>query len=125
MNIAITGANSGVGTILLRHLAERADIQVVACVRSARAAAALPTSPRISARAIDYDDREGLASALTGTGCVVHLAGILFESPTSTLSDGQRRRHPGRRRRLQEGWSPARRAGQRARRGPHSRPIGT
>ena len=84
MNIAITGANSGVGTILLRHLAARDDIQVVACVRSARAAAALPPSPRISARAIDYGDREGLASALTGTSCVVHLAGILFESPAST-----------------------------------------
>ena len=84
MNIAITGANSSVGIILLRHLAERADIQVVACVRSARAAADLPTSPGISVRAIDYGDREGLAAALTGTGCVVHLAGILFESPTST-----------------------------------------
>ena len=84
MNIAITGANSGVGTILLRHLAARDDIQVVACVRSARAVAALPASPRISARTIDYDDREGLASALTGTSCVVHLAGILFESPAST-----------------------------------------
>jgi uncharacterized protein YbjT (DUF2867 family) len=84
VNIAITGANSGVGIILLRHLAARDDIQVVACVRSARAAAALPASPRITARAIDYGDREGLASALAGTGCVVHLAGILFESPAST-----------------------------------------
>ncbi len=60
------------------------DIHVVACVRSARAAAALPTSPRISPRVIDYDDREGLASALTGAGCVVHLAGILLESATSS-----------------------------------------
>jgi NADH dehydrogenase len=84
VNIAITGANSGVGTILLRHLAAHDDIQVVACVRSARAAAALPASPRITARAIDYGDREGLASALAGTGCVVHLAGILLESPAST-----------------------------------------
>jgi uncharacterized protein YbjT (DUF2867 family) len=84
VNIAITGANSGVGTILLRHLAARDDIQVVACVRSARAAAALPPTPRISARAIDYGDRVGLASALTGASCVVHLAGILFESPAST-----------------------------------------
>jgi NADH dehydrogenase len=32
---------------------------------------------------IDYDDREGLASALTGTSCAVHLAGILIESPSS------------------------------------------
>ena len=84
MNIAITGANSGVGTILLRHLAARDDIQVVACVRSARAAAALPASPRISTRTIDYGDREGLSSALTGTSYVVHLAGILFEGPAST-----------------------------------------
>jgi uncharacterized protein YbjT (DUF2867 family) len=84
VNIAITGANSGVGTILLRHLAARADIQIVACVRSARAATALSWSPRISARVIDYGDRDGLAAALAGSGCVVHLAGILFESPTST-----------------------------------------
>ncbi len=84
MNIAITGANSGVGNILLRNLSARADIQVVACVRSTRAAAALAASPRVSARAIDYDDGEGLASAIAGTDCVVHLAGILFESPTST-----------------------------------------
>ena len=83
VNIAVTGANSGVGKILLRHLAARDDIQVVACVRSAPAAAALPVSPRISSRVIDYDDRNGLASALSGTSCVVHLAGILFESPTS------------------------------------------
>ena len=84
MNIAITGANSGVGKILLRHLAARADIQVVACVRSAQAAADLPASPRVSARAIDYDNPEGLAATLKGAGCVVHLAGILFEGPTSS-----------------------------------------
>jgi NADH dehydrogenase len=84
VNIAITGANSSVGNILLRCLAERADIQVVACVRSERAAAALPASPRISVRTIDYSDREGLAAALRRSGCVVHLAGILFESPTSS-----------------------------------------
>jgi NADH dehydrogenase len=84
VNIAITGANSGVGKILLRHVAARADIHAVACVRSAQAVAALPSSPGISARAIDYGDREGLAAALRGAGCVVHLAGILFEGPTSS-----------------------------------------
>jgi uncharacterized protein YbjT (DUF2867 family) len=82
MNIAVTGANSSVGNILLRHLAGHTDIHVVACVRSARAAAALPASPRISPRIIDYDDREALAAALTAA-CVVHLAGILIESATS------------------------------------------
>ena len=84
MNIAITGANSSAGNILLRHLAERGDIQVVACVRSARAMANLPASPSISARAIDYADRDGLAATLGGAGCVVHLAGILVESPASS-----------------------------------------
>jgi len=84
VNIAITGANGSVGSNLLHHLAGQADIHVVACVRSARAVAALPASPRISPRMIDYDDREGLASALRGADCVVHLAGILIESPASS-----------------------------------------
>jgi len=83
VNIAITGANGSVGSILLRHLADQADTYVFACVRSARAAAALPASPSISPRVIDYDDREGLASALRGAECLVHLAGILIENPTS------------------------------------------
>jgi len=84
MKIAVAGANSGVGAILLRHLDSCAGIDVIACVRSARAAAGLPASPRISARVIDYDNREGLAAALNGSTSVVHLAGVLFESPTST-----------------------------------------
>jgi NADH dehydrogenase len=84
VTIAITGANSGVGRILLRHLAARADIKVVACVRSAQAAAGLPAVHGMSVRAIEYGDRDGLAAALSGAGCVVHLAGILFESPGSS-----------------------------------------
>jgi len=84
VNLAITGANSGVGTIFLRHLTGRADIQAVACVRSARAAAALRTAPGISVREVDFDDRDRLADALRGAACVVHLAGILFESASST-----------------------------------------
>jgi NADH dehydrogenase len=83
VNIAVTGANGSVGTTLLRHMAGQPDIRVVACVRSARAADALPAFPGISPRVVDYDDREALASALTGTSCVVHLAGILIESATS------------------------------------------
>jgi NADH dehydrogenase len=62
-------------------------MQVVACVRSARGAATLPVSPGISPYVIDYDDREALASALTGAGCVVHLAGILMESPSTNYQD--------------------------------------
>jgi NADH dehydrogenase len=84
VNLAITGANSGVGNILLRHLAMRTDIHVVACVRSARAAATVRAAPGISVREIDYADHDRLAAALTGAACVVHLAGILFESAAST-----------------------------------------
>src|SRR5262249_54644150 len=84
VKIAITGANSGVGNILLRYLASCSDVQVVACVRSAHAAAALPASARISTQVVDYGDREALVSTLSETSCVVHLAGILFESATST-----------------------------------------
>src|SRR5262249_5132713 len=43
-----------------------------------------PACSRFAARTIDYDDQQGLAAALNGAGCVVHLAGILFESSTST-----------------------------------------
>jgi NADH dehydrogenase len=84
VTVAITGANSGVGRILLRHLAERSDIRVIACVRTARSAALLPTSVRVSVHAINYDDRYELARVLAGSSCVVHLAGILFESPSSS-----------------------------------------
>src|SRR5438132_1062344 len=66
VNLAITGANSGVGNIFLRHLAGRTDIHVVACVRSARAAATLRAAPGISVREIDYDDRDRLTAALRG-----------------------------------------------------------
>ena len=84
MTVAITGANSGVGRTLVRHLAERSDTRVVACVRTRRSAASLPSSERVSVHVIDYDDRNGLASELTGSSCLVHLAGILFESPSSS-----------------------------------------
>jgi NADH dehydrogenase len=84
MNIAVTGANGSVGSTLLRHLAGQFDIHAVACVRSARAADALPASPGISPRVVDYDNRQALAAALSGTVCVVHLAGILIESAASS-----------------------------------------
>lgn len=84
VTLAITGANSGVGRILLGHLVDRSNSRVVACVRDRRSAASLPPSERVTVHEIDYDDRDGLARALTGSNCVVHLAGILFESPSSS-----------------------------------------
>ena len=84
MKIAFTGANSSVGKILLSHVAEQDEIDVVAGVRTQQAAETLPTSPRITPRVIRYDDLDVLATVLEGVGCVVHLAGILFESTTSS-----------------------------------------
>jgi uncharacterized protein YbjT (DUF2867 family) len=76
--VAITGANSAVGLNLLQRLGERADIDVVASVRSERAAEVLPTGPRITTRIVPYEVDE-LSVALAGATCVVHLAGILVE----------------------------------------------
>ena len=84
MNIAITGANGSVGRTLLRHAGEQADVQAIACVRSERAAASLPVSPSISPWMTDYEAPERLTPALAGADAVVHLAGILMESRTST-----------------------------------------
>jgi len=79
--IAVTGANSSVGLSLLEHLAGADDSDVVAVVRSERAAASIPRSPRISTHVVPYEDHEALAGALAGAECLVHLAGILIEWP--------------------------------------------
>ena len=79
MKIAVTGANSSVGLELLARLRERDDVEAVACVRSERAAAEIPASPRARVRIASYEDRAALTEALAGAECVVHLAGILIE----------------------------------------------
>jgi uncharacterized protein YbjT (DUF2867 family) len=84
VRIAITGANSSVGLSFLGHLIARGDTDVIACVRSERAAAGLPRSPRIAARVVPYDDHDALAAALAGVECLVHLTGILIEWPGTT-----------------------------------------
>jgi uncharacterized protein YbjT (DUF2867 family) len=84
VTVAITGANSGVGRILVRHLADRSDTRVVACVRTRSSADSLPTSERVSVHVIDYGDPNVLVKQLRGSSCVVHLAGILFESRSSS-----------------------------------------
>ena len=80
MQIAITGANSAVGTALLRHVAGREELRAVAAVRRPEALAGLPSSARITGRLLDYGRPETLRDVLAGAGCVVHLAGVLFES---------------------------------------------
>lgn len=84
MHIAITGANSSVGTTLLKHVAVWEDLHARAAVRTREATASLPSGPRITSRVIRYDDSDTLATLLEGVSCLVHLAGILFENRHST-----------------------------------------
>jgi NADH dehydrogenase len=79
LKIAVTGANGSVGLHLLARLRRRDDTEVVACVRSERAAAEIPPSPRVRVKIVSFDDRDGLSEAMRGSACAVHLAGILLE----------------------------------------------
>jgi len=85
MRIAITGANSSVGQAFLAYLLNQADsdIAVNAGVRTQAAVNTLPTHPSITPYVIQYGDVSSLEHLLDGTDCVVHLAGILIESPSS------------------------------------------
>ena len=82
-HVAVTGANSAVGKALLARLAGQETLRVAAGVRRPEALAGLPQSPRIAGRLIDYDSADSLRALLGGAGCVVHLAGVLFESSRS------------------------------------------
>jgi uncharacterized protein YbjT (DUF2867 family) len=79
VRIAITGANSNVGTTLLKRVASRDDLEARAGVRSAAAAARLPSGAGIVPGLVSYDDPGSLATLVDGAGCLVHLAGILIE----------------------------------------------
>ena len=81
--VAITGANSAVGTALLARVADQDALAAVALVRRPEARDDLPVSPRITVEVARYDEPERLTAALSGADSVVHLAGILFESRTT------------------------------------------
>ncbi len=86
MRIAITGANSSVGQAFLDYLLNQADndIAVNAGVRTQVAANTLPDHPSITPHLIQYGDNASLDHLLDGANCVVHLAGILIESSSSS-----------------------------------------
>jgi uncharacterized protein YbjT (DUF2867 family) len=88
IKIAITGANSSVGVNLLRTIVRDTQFDVIAGIRSEKAIATLPTSPRIEPRIISYNNTACLASSLADADVVVHLAGILIESANSNYSNG-------------------------------------
>ena len=93
--VAVTGANSAVGKALLARLAGEDTLRVTAGVRRPRALAGLPQSPRIAPRLIDYDSSDSLRALVAGADCVVHLAGVLFESPSSRYAVRECRYHAG------------------------------
>jgi uncharacterized protein YbjT (DUF2867 family) len=88
MRIVITGANSATGQAILRcaPLAGVAPNALVAAVRSDRAADEIrPLLGEASSLAkVSYDDPSSLDAAFRGASAIIHLAGILVESPGST-----------------------------------------
>ena len=86
MRIAITGANSSVGKVLLRHIATQVDgdLEAYAGVRTRQAIATLPNALTITPHVIRYGDRSSLQTLLEGANCLVHLAGILIENKHSS-----------------------------------------
>lgn len=88
MTVAITGANGHLGQRLLRELAPRGSVR--ALVRSPRAAAqveALGLGAAVDVRQVDYGDAAALAEALNGCEAVVHLVGIIKETPGNRYRD--------------------------------------
>ena len=72
------------GKNLLAHASDRADVDIVAVVRSERAAAALPARPGLEVRVASADDVGDLARTMAGASSLVHLSGILIESRTAS-----------------------------------------
>jgi uncharacterized protein YbjT (DUF2867 family) len=88
MKIVITGANSAVGQSILR-CGPKHDVTTntfVAAVRSASAAEQIrsKTGNANGVARISYDDPASLDAAFQGAFAVIHLAGILIETPDST-----------------------------------------
>jgi uncharacterized protein YbjT (DUF2867 family) len=88
MKIVITGANSAVGQAILRCAPkhEGATNTFVAAVRSARAAEQIRSQAGTADGVvrISYEDPASLDAAFQGASAVIHVAGILVESPAST-----------------------------------------
>ncbi len=83
MRVVVTGANSSVGRAVVRAALESPDrpAELVAAVRSARAASEVPPIPEGRGRTalIAYDDPASLRAAFDGAPALVHLPGVLIE----------------------------------------------
>jgi len=82
--IVVTGANGQLGRAVLGELARRGRSGVRALVRSERARAVvdgLGLSPAPEARLVDYASPNDMEAAIAGARLVVHLVGIIKETP--------------------------------------------
>lgn len=89
----VTGANGHLGRRLLARLASQ-QREARALVRSDRAAStlrALPFADSLEIRIADYADRDALATAAAGCGCIVHLVGILKQTRATRYEDAHER----------------------------------
>jgi len=88
MRLVVTGANGAVGRAILRgaHSHQLAPFEVVAAVRSERAAAELRPlmPPETTIARVSYDDAASLRAVFEGASAVVHLAGVLVERANSS-----------------------------------------
>ena len=87
MRLLITGANGHLGGRLIRQINEtRPGDEIVAIVRSERAAAALREEGlQVDIRVVSYTDADGIKVAGQGAEVIVHLVGIIKESATNTF----------------------------------------
>ena len=82
--VLITGANGHLGRRLIARL--RGDCDVIAAVRSDRAAAQLADSG-VDVRLVDYRHQDTLEAAAVGCEAAVHLAGIIKETAGNRYVD--------------------------------------
>ena len=86
--LVVTGANGALGREIVARTLDRPEpgVEIVAAVRSERAAAQLPTLPpeRGAVIRISYEEPQGLEKACEGATTLVHLPGVLVERPGAT-----------------------------------------
>ncbi len=83
-SIVVTGANGQLGRALLARLASQGHDRVRALVRSERARETIEAcglSPAPEIRIVDYTSPKEMERALEGAAAVVHLVGIIKETP--------------------------------------------
>ena len=85
MKVVITGANGAVGQAILRlaKASAQSNVDFVAAVRSERVINELPQAPNIHVSLVSYDGVASLSAAFEGSSSVIHLAGVLVETPGS------------------------------------------